>query len=378
MLVTAADMQRSLIRYMGADNDEQAVIHSRISIMDAMKEVWSRYDWPYYMGQATIRTDAPYSTGTITYVASTRLMTLAGSTFPTWAIYGTVIVGNKRARITRRVSDTVVLIEEGTAFVDNIASATTYTLYRAEYPIPDNIRKVSYPSIEEAQFSVLKYVPTLEFRTRNPGTVGSMPQTYTVQKDRSMQQNVMCFWPYPSTAVTIRYNYVRMPAPVDVWSVTAGKLTVVADSSDVVGSSTAFEDLHEGCLLRIGRDANNVPTPRHGMYPYSDELLIDTVADATNLTTLTAINTSRANVRFEISSLLDVEDAIMSSLFTLQCYYELGKHRKMVDKDQIIVSRQLELALKNAKSKANPTSEIIYAGNNIAGQAFGQVWIVIG
>ncbi len=378
MLVTAADMQNTLIRYMGGDNDEKAIIDCRTAIIDAMKEVWSRYDWPYYMGQATIRTDAPYNTGTITYVAATRTVTLTGGTFPAWGIYGTLVIGNKRARVTRRVSDTVLLIEDGSAFVDDIASATSYTLYRSEYPLPDNIRKIAYPCIEESQFTMLKYVPALEFRTRNPGVVGSMPQMYTVQKDRSMQQNVMCFWPYPNRAVTIKYNYVRMPAPIDVWSVQAGKISVTALSSDVVGVGTAFESIHEGCLLRVGKDANNVPTPRHGMHPYSDELLIDAVADATNLVTLSTASISRTNVRLEISSLLDIEDAIMSSLFTLQCYYELGKSRKLQDKDQIIVSRQLEIALKTAKSKANPNSEIIYAGNNLSGQSFGQVWIVIG
>lgn len=376
MNVTASDQQRSLLRYMGAQNDPSAVIDARRAIMEALKEMWGRHDWPYYMGQQPIRLVAPYSTGTVTYEYATRQVTLTGGTWPDWAVYGALVIGTRRARVAKRISDTIIQLEDGTKFTADIATST-YSLYRAEYPLPSNIRKVSYVSLEDNSTVVLKYIPPQEFYMYSPTVSGSIPRYYTIQKDRSRNEVVMSFYPYPVSEQFVRYNFVRMPEEIEVWSETSGKISTVSTTDDVTGNGTAFEDRHEGCLIRIGRNANDVPTALHDMYPFSEEHIVNAVSGATALELFESANNTWTNVKYEISSLLDFDEDVMTSLFNLQCYYELGKHRRLQDKDQIVVARQLEIALKHAKSKSNTTAEIIYAGNNRSGRTSCTHWVVV-
>lgn len=116
-----------------------------------------------------------------------------------------------------------------------------------------------------------------------------------------------------------------------------------------------------------------MPTPRSGLYPFSEELLIDSVTSPTSLETTTEVVTARTGVKYEISSLVDIDSDIMSSVFLQQCYFELSKIRTVPDKDVTSVLRMLELAMKQAKSGASTSSEITYAGSfNNANQ--GGVW----
>ena len=377
-MISAADMQRTLLRYMGASNNQSSTVDARAAIVDALREVWGRHDWPYYQGQQYVRLNAPYETGTIEYDATTRQFTLTSGTWPTWAVYGAVVIGPKRARVTRRISDTIVEVEEGSQFTANIASGATYKLYRMEYPLPTNVRKVAYLTLENSSTVMIRYVPPIEFWQFSPGQTGSVVRYYTITKDRTSQnQSVLVFYPYPNAEQVIRYNYVRMPNPIYVWSETQGKITTNATTA-VAGNGSAFTSRMEDCLLRVGSDATNVPTALYDMYPFAEEGIVHTVTNGTTLATENALSLSSTNVKYEISSVLDIDEDIMSSYFTLQCYYELGKRRKMVDKDQIIVARQLEIALKQAKSKSNTNQDVLYAGNNLGGRSYNQLWVVVG
>jgi len=379
MNLTAKDMQDTLLRYMGGNNVAESVLDCRKAINDALRELWVAYDWPWYQGQQSIRFNEPEDTGTVTFDLATRRFTLTGGTWPSWATYGTILVGSTKARVTRYVSSTVIEIEDGTQFKEDIATASEFTIYRNEYPIPNYIRKVSYCYLDNNNFQPIRYVTPLEFRVRNPGSFGANPQCFTIQKDRNVPGGmVFVFWPYPGNEFTIRFSYVRMPREVQVWSETTGKVTLTADDPAIIGLSTAFEDRHAGCLLRIGRDGTNVPTPLSGQYPYSEELMVQDVSSTTALTTTTDPTITRTAVKYEISTLLDVDEMILSSAFTNQCYYELAKIRKLADKDQVIIKRTLEDAVRTAKSKASTNAEITYAGSNDRGNKYGGVWFPVG
>lgn len=380
MNLTAKDMQETVLRYLGGTQvNAETVIDSRSAINDALKELWGEHEWPWYQGQTAMQLDDPYRTGTVTYDSSTRRFTLTGGTWPTWAVYGSIRIETKDARVTERVSDTIIEIEDGTPFTDTFASATSYTLYRNEYPVPGNIRKISYVFFEQNAYTPLKYLPSLEFRTKMPGSVGSVPIYFTIQKDRqALGGLVIVFWPYPTRAYSARFSYIRCPGDVNVWEESTGKITVANSSTTVNGTNTAFDPILEGALLRVGKDIINLPTNRMGTNPFSEETMIKTYTSSTVLECQPAIVYPRTNVKFVISSLLDIDETIMSSAFTQQCYFEIAKRRKFDDKAVASIDRARTLAVRQAMSKCAPVQELSYAGsfNNLA--QYAGVWFNIG
>ncbi len=230
MYLTARDMQDTLMRYLGSQTNPEAVVDCRKAILNALNEIWGKHEWPWYQSQEVMQINAPYQTGTVTYDATTRRFTLTGGTWPSWSTYGCLRIGTKDARVTRIVSSTIIEIEAGTPFLDDIATDTPYVLYRNEYPVPDSIRKMSYVFLEENAYAPLQYLPSLEFRTKMPGTFGAVPLYYTIQRDRNPLGGLnIVFWPYPTRNFTARFSYIREANEITVWDVNDGKISSVAD-----------------------------------------------------------------------------------------------------------------------------------------------------
>ncbi len=120
-----------------------------------------------------------------------------------------------------------------------------------------------------------------------------------------------------------------------------------------------------------------MPTSRYDQYPFSEEKLIHSVTDTTHLVLDTAPAITRTNVRYCISDLLDIDQNLLSSAFTMQCYYEIGKIRHLADRDVEEVRNQLDLAVKEAKSRSNPVQEISYAGTFSNLRRYAGVWFSI-
>lgn len=371
-MITAKDLQASMLRYIGGDNSEQSVIDCRSSIDQALLELWGKHDWPWYISNHAIILSEPYSTGTIAYNATTRRFTLTSGTWPTWVEYGVIVVGTKYARITDRISDTVIEIEDGSQFTATIAAGSTYKVYRDEYPLPSNVRKVSYLTCDNRQQHVARYMPPLEFSTRRAGTYATSPTCFTIQKDRRSGFGLnLVIWPFPTTTTTIRFPYIRSPQTVTTWSYTTGKITTVAASASITGLDTVFDETHVGAVLRVGRDGTNIPTPSYGNSPALQESLIDAYGSATSITTKDAIDYSKTGVKYEISSLIDIDPVVMSRVFEQQCYLILAEKFNKEGREYSTILGAYNKALLNAINKTKTTSRITYAGQPSRRAAYG-------
>jgi len=365
-VITASDMLNSLIRYLGGANEDAQAYDIRESVVDGLDGFWAEHDWPYYQFQQPLQLDPPYSTGTVTYVAATRQLTLSGGVWPSWTVYGSIRIGGDEARFTKRISDTVAVLETGTAFQTDFSTPTVYALYRPDYPINPNIRKIANAFIEKNSIFPLEYMPPIEFKVRRPGIGASLPRLYTVTRDRNVPGGLVAqFWPYPGITYSARMNCILKPAMPVIWSETTGTVSVTQGSDAVTGVSTSFDALlHPGCVLRIGKTSADTPTAREGKFPYSDEMLIDAVTDATDLTTTSNFNYTQTGVKYEISSLIDI-DAIMREAFFQRCLISLGSRRSFdVQKTSVIQAGYVK-ALDKARMAATVSRDVKYAGSFI-------------
>src|SRR5690349_11280070 len=100
MNMTARDIQDTALRRLGLNGPDLAATNDcRLAIIDALNELWGKHDSPWYQQQGVIQLNGPYDTGTVTYVAASRRFTLTGGAWPTWAIYGTIRINGRDARV---------------------------------------------------------------------------------------------------------------------------------------------------------------------------------------------------------------------------------------------------------------------------------------
>lgn len=364
--MTAIDLQQKLIRMMGGEADPDSVSDIRAAIRQAMRIVSAEHAWPYYQDYLHLLTEDAETTGTITYVASTRTVTLAGGTWPSWAAQGVVIIDTYHARVDTVSSSTVLTVLSDDAPSANYSG--TFTIYQYQYTLPtnENIYKVGKIQIDQSNW--LDFVAPSLFETdvrRQYLSTGGRPRWFTISRDRkNTGQRLLSLWPYPTTVLRCRMGYIRHPRDIRTWEVNAGQVSTTASSTTVTGTGTAFTATHEGCMLRTYSDRINVPTSLDGLYPPVDEVVIDDVASATSLTTKSALTTTSAEpVAFSISDIIDADNSAMLEAITYAARRELARLRRVDPKLQAAYEADYQSALYIAKTQASTSQAVKVAGS---------------
>jgi hypothetical protein len=330
--LTYADLVRFGIEYIGAYDRARAesLRFVKLAIESSLREILAEHDWSFLQKDTTILSKPPYLTGTITYVASTRTVTLTGGTWPTWAADGVIQIADRWYDVESRTSDTVLVMKQDAAPPNDIASASAYGLYQDVYDLP-------------ADFSVLKDIcrmntwqglsyqsPQELFDNRQSWRTAGTPDSFTIYGSPNTPGRMSIrFCPVPDEAEEFPLLYKRAPKILAIYKETTGKVTLTAGSAAIVGSGTDFSSRHVGAILRVGQDGTSFPGSSNEEAPNVFEAKIIAVTDSTNLTvdTLAAENlTSRSLC---ISDPVDIEQTTMTSLMHRAICRRLAIDRKM-------------------------------------------------
>lgn len=363
--ITAADMQAKLLRMVGGEADQETVSDLRMAIRAALRLVSAEHSWPYYHDYLNLNTQETYTTGTITYVASTRTVTLAGGTWPSWAAQGSVIIDTFHARVDTVSSSTVLTVRSDDAPVEDFSGDFTIYQYQFTLPVASNIYKIG--KIQLDQITWLEYIPPSMFETqiRKQYLVsGGRPRYFTVSRDfRNTGQQLLSLWPYPTTVMQLRAGYIRHPADITIWSYETGKVALTAADATVTGTDTAFTSNMAGCLLRSGSDIVNVPTDSDGAYPSVNEAVIASYTSATSLELAEAASTTQTEASVCISSLIDVDYNQMLEVILYKARLEMAKIRRIDPALRSEHEKDYAQALYFAKCQSSTPDSVRVAGS---------------
>lgn len=343
-MLTYFDAVESLIvsTYGGPQDAEQRDI--RTAIHRAYDELTTIRDWSYYHVHGRVITDAPYSTGTVTYNPATYELTLSGGTWPAWAAYGHVKVGNRVAVVSSRTSGSVLVLSSTVTFPAALTSEP-YTLYRMTYPLPADFRNLDEPSDEYNWWSGLYVTPDEAIKLERVQKSSGTPYHWTVIKDPHGVGWAIKLIGYPTKAETLDFTYRRSARGLRYSGHEAAlrQGTISRASATVTGSGTAFTSAMVGSILRVG-DATNFPGPIQSLTPYVSESEITAVASGTSLTTESS-GTVAGSTKYVITDPIDIAQH-MESAFDAACEYHLGRIRGSgEDKLFQLYQRDLRLAL---------------------------------
>ncbi|MAH50427.1 hypothetical protein CMI37_31690 [Candidatus Pacearchaeota archaeon] len=358
----AVDHLRTVFDCDTTGREDKQVKHA---IQRAYRDIPFRHRWNYYERRHSLRTEASQDTGSIAYTHSTRTVTLTGATFPTNAKYYRIYLASDQAHypIESYTDSTNIVLPASENPGANVASGTSYIIYRASYPFPCNFRTMDdawdvigdYPiryadNNEVLGHSTLHHIP-------------STPVMFTINADGNYYGALnMTFSPPPSTARTYQFSYKAAPRPLSTYSYGTGTVTFTAASTTVTGSSTVWttED-HDGGVIRFSTSAT-APTNREGSNPYSVYRIVDAVGSNTSITLDAVPGIAGTAVAYTISDPLDLTSDSMLNYFLRLCESEFAVLTNQKDVGQ-------RAALAHNALKHACAAEARYRGSANAGVA---------
>lgn len=324
------------------------------AVRNAYEGLTQDHKWNYYRQQIGIDTVASEQGTTLTYVHSTRTATLTGAdTWPTWAASGAVQVGGVTGEIISRTSATVVVLAEDNALAEDISTASAYTVFQDQYPLPSGVRDIGDPVNENYGWLAHYVDPEIWMQRRSYDANTGQPSMYTIKQSAELIGRMsICFYPAPDAVRSYELMSTAAPRELIVTGTaandTVGTIAISDATTSITGTTTQFSSSMVGAILRFG-DTTKVPTGRIGDNPYVSQHVIASVTNATTLTLETAVTQAFTGVMYSISDPIDV-DPNMLPAFEHRCRLELICQRpKDLGKFLPVAERAYEAALAAAR-----------------------------
>lgn len=324
-LFTYSDAVEHVLGLLGSQANADTARDARRAVQQAYREFSAVRRWTYYMSRGRVTTSAPYSTGTITYTNSSRTLTLASGTWPSWSAYGVVVISDVPYEVASRTSDSLLTLSLTSNPGADVAAGTTYTIYRDRYPMPcDFLAADQFMGMGTSIVYPQRVLPGDWLSPQQFNQTPASPRRYCFLSDPNyMGALAVGFQPPPDAVIPFDFVYHRRPRPIVVEEYKTGTVSVSAGGTTVTGSGTAWSSAkHAGSTIRLGTVAD-YPTGIIGANPFTYERVITEVSSATSLTVDSAIDDAHSSVKYVISDPIDIEDGAMLVAF-LRCIEKQG------------------------------------------------------
>lgn len=304
----------------GAQDAEQRDLRS--AVHHAYRDLVNARDWQWHVTQSRIMLEAA-ETVTVTVGSSGATVTRSSGSWPTNAANYRVYIDGVVAQVATRTSSTVLTLSSSLKFPSSFdGSGKTAIVYRNSYQLPADFRNMD-ALITQDRTSITSYVsPTEWARIERSVLLSGDPVYWTVMRDETStipDRWVVRVCGYPSAADTLDYTYRRKINPPRYTgyetSARAGTVTCSASTS-VTGVNTGFKSDMVGCVLRVIDSTVNHPEPASGIYPFTEQSVIGSVASTTSLTLKDALSSIYSGHKYVVSSLLDLSEGMFSALLS--------------------------------------------------------------
>lgn len=99
--------------------------------------------WSWLYDEKSVTTTIAFTQTGATLDIASGVATMSAGTLPTWAAYGVLYYGDQFYRVTEVLSSTKFRLEGADSL--SVAGASTFTLYREEYALGDDVRSIEGP-----------------------------------------------------------------------------------------------------------------------------------------------------------------------------------------------------------------------------------------
>lgn len=177
-------------------------------VNDAADMLAAERDWPWYHRVGVIDFVAPYDTGTIAITSGTKIVTLTGGTWPTWAASGELVIDGQLYDVSTRDSDTQLTLTND--YNGTTLTAESYNLAQWAYDLPAQMMRLDRPLFgrDWPWGGTAVDLTALEISRDQYQQGLQAPDLWAIR------ENKIYVWPYPSQARNVRILYWIRPTPV--------------------------------------------------------------------------------------------------------------------------------------------------------------------
>lgn len=358
-ILTFQEVVQHLLDVMENESNALNVRQAIRAVQTSYRDFPLKHQWAYYYRKRLLRTVDSYSTGTITYDhtdgSNEREVTLATGTWPSWAAFGRLIVGEAAYEVQSRVSNSVVTLEESACPNTDLAAGTTYTLCRADYPLPADFRRLIqiYDIDEQKPLCIDDEAQQHDAETIYYTTPES-PRRVTVRgSQKQLGSMLLTFGPPPSDDHGYSMLYEAAPRPLRLFEYKAGTVAITSGSATVTGTGTVFPTNCEGAILRVS-DSTAPPTSLAGSPDdYTNQFIFEGVIksrdSSTQLTLTENATVTDSGSAYVLSDPIDIEPHAMRTAFERLCEAEFERitRRKTWTTAMADAERAIRLAIEN-------------------------------
>lgn len=373
--MTYRDAIEHLFLYSGGSPQEQAEDRCRAAVQAAYQDLYLEQDWRYFTAHERINVSANYTTGTVSYVASTRTATISGGAWPTWAKDGQIRfadTGDVLYKVGSRTdADNIVL--DATFCPQSNLSDQTFEIYQAVYPLPPDMRRMHEISDSPSQCWSSNYVTPEAWLVldRHVSRQGR-PWAWTLMGSEDYFGSLALYlYGRPATAQTFDFIYQRKARDLnyDGYSRYSSNETYPNNATPAQASTTAgslvaslnYLTVPSGVVGSVIRMADSNGTEPPGGQGSAHQFNEQRIIQSTNGSTVTVgavFNDTVSNGHFTISDPIDLP-GYMHGAFRRRCEYELAvlqQNHKAVDRAWAMYQAALREAM--ARNAQVPVPEV--------------------
>lgn len=346
--------------------------NARRALDAALRRIANESNFWSYLNRSTVIATVAYQTeGTIEYDhtggAYERMVTLTDSTFPEWARYGRLKIGDAIYDVEDRKSSTIVTLTEISNPGDDVAAETSYSLWRDEFPLPVNYRKAGELVDTDSNFPLEFISPDEAHLDSGIWVSPQQPSWYTIRGSRTHPGRMsLIFGPPPEAIRSYELQYASMPRQMVMSDYLTGSASVASGGTTVTISGGTLPTGIEGAVIRLAASGVIPPTSIYGRSDdQGDDQLIASglegyVRNRLSDTTLELHEASAvtlSGVGYVISDPLDVNQGAMldAVLRIAEADYARATARdgKEIASREVIAAQALRLAMQaDAQSRA--------------------------
>lgn len=360
LAIDALDMLQD---FVGTNHIGRSQYDLKRAIISAVDVVSQENRWHYNRTPFVIETDAPQTSSTVSWSASTRQLSITSGTFPSWAGYGTMHVeGVGVADVWHRLDSATLEFASDQSFGDQTISAASYTLFRDRYQLPFSVRQVGEP-IEFTSGWNPRHVDLgqlLHHRALSPQT--GTPIMYSLARDASSPGSAMLYlYPAPDTSALWSMTINRSPRQIFIWGTetdaSAGTIALSDGSANIAGTEQSWVNLGRkliGSVIRWGTSTTQLPTGPEGEYPYREQSMIARTSGSDTLVmpaNFTLTEYTPTGLKYRISDPVDLEASTLQAFWT-RCKLELCRQR-LREHGELIPALERDYAAKIAMARSS-------------------------
>lgn len=351
-MLTYLDLVNRGLDFIGDDAARTSVRSIADAAQAAMRSLIDLADWRYFRRSQLQPLHAIVTnTATVTYTHATRTV-VWDSALPSWFGPGCGLIGasNNSFDVQEVVfgSTTNFILAVGSnPGSDQTYAAAALSLVQFAFDLPVDFRAVINCGLSNGAFLTMCNVSTGDMATlRRRNFVTGTPRYYDlIGSTATMGRMAMNVWPIPNETTSLSVHFKRKPRALRIRDYSVGTITATAGTRTITGNGSAWNASMVGSVLRL-TDQAEAPTGYGDVNPYLEELVIDSVTNATTLVATTAPVYDYVKRKYVISDPVDVYDGSVNLLYRL-LEREIRSVKRMAatSEEQVNLQREIVTAL---------------------------------